>query len=139
MVMANTERVAKALDLLRDGLGPACEATWRGFYGDGWLQQVNSRLHSPDHPPSTGDSAFLFKGGVKMKQSLLQRRPGHRIGVVKDDGPRIAESRSRLGRLESGGGDRAGTAAGPEYVGEVRTPAPAGAENHQGGARPIRP
>ena len=26
MVIANTERVAKALDLLRDGLGPACEA-----------------------------------------------------------------------------------------------------------------
>jgi len=62
MVMANTERVAKALDLLRDGLGPACEATWRGFYGDGWLQQVNSRLHHPDREPSVGDSAFLFKG-----------------------------------------------------------------------------
>ena len=62
MVMANTERVARALDLLRDGLGPACEATWRGFYGDGWLQQVNSRLHHPDRQPSVGDSAFLFKG-----------------------------------------------------------------------------
>ena len=61
MVMANTERVAKALDLLRDGLGPACEDTWRGFYGDGWLQQVNSKLHSPERQPSTGDSAFLFK------------------------------------------------------------------------------
>ncbi len=62
MVMANTERVAKALDLLRDGLGPACEATWRGFYGDGWLPQVNEKLHSPDRQPSVGDSAFLFKG-----------------------------------------------------------------------------
>ena len=54
MVMANTERVAKALDLLRDGLGPACEATWWGFYGDGWLHQVNLRpvpLHAPPRQP----------------------------------------------------------------------------------------
>lgn len=35
MVMANPERAAKALDLLRDGLGPPCEATWRGFHGGG--------------------------------------------------------------------------------------------------------
>ena len=51
MVMANTERVAKALGLLRDGLGPACEDTWRGFYGDGWLQKVNSRLHTSESSP----------------------------------------------------------------------------------------
>ena len=62
MVMANTERVAKALDLLRDGLGPACEDTWRRFYGDGWLQQVNSKLHNPERNPTTEDAAFLFKG-----------------------------------------------------------------------------
>ncbi len=62
MVMANTERVSRALDLLRDGLGPACEATWRGFYGDNWLQQVNSHLHHPEYQPSIEDSAFLFKG-----------------------------------------------------------------------------
>ena len=39
MVMANTERVTKALVLLRDGLGPKCEATWRRLYGDDWLQK----------------------------------------------------------------------------------------------------
>ncbi|MYG93975.1 MAG: ATP-binding protein [Acidimicrobiia bacterium] len=62
MVMANTERIARALDLLRDGLRPKCEDTWRGFYGDGWLETVNGRLHTPDSNPSTEDAAFLFKG-----------------------------------------------------------------------------
>ncbi|MDE0115147.1 MAG: DUF499 domain-containing protein [bacterium] len=62
MVMANTERIARALDLLRDGLRPKCEDTWRGFYGDGWLEAVNGRLHTPERSPSVEDAAFLFKG-----------------------------------------------------------------------------
>lgn len=62
MVMANTERIAKALDLLRDGLRPKCEETWKGFYGDDWLAQVNGRLHNPETSPTTADVAFLFKG-----------------------------------------------------------------------------
>ena len=62
MVMANTERISRALDLLRDGLRPKCEDTWRGFYGEGWLEAVNGRLHTPDRNPSTEDAAFLFKG-----------------------------------------------------------------------------
>ena len=62
MVMANTERISKALDLLRDGLRPKCEDTWRGFYGDGWLETVNGRLHTPERSPSVDDAAFLFKG-----------------------------------------------------------------------------
>ena len=62
MVMANTERISRALDLLRDGLRPKCEDTWRGFYGDGWLDSVNGRLHTPERSPSVDDAAFLFKG-----------------------------------------------------------------------------
>ncbi len=62
MVMANTERISKALDLLRDGLRPKCEDTWRGFYGDVWLDAVNGRLHTPERSPSVDDAAFLFKG-----------------------------------------------------------------------------
>ena len=62
MVMANTERISKALDLLRDGLRPKCEDTWLGFYGDEWLDAVNRRLHSPERSPSVDDAAFLFKG-----------------------------------------------------------------------------
>lgn len=61
MVMANTERIARALNSLRDGLRPKCEDTWRGFYGDGWLEAVNGRLHTPERSPSTEDAAFLFK------------------------------------------------------------------------------
>ena len=62
MVMANSERVGRALNLLRDGLSPACDDTWRGFYGDDWLRRVNSQLHRPDKNPSSRDVAFLFKG-----------------------------------------------------------------------------
>ncbi|MYI20343.1 MAG: ATP-binding protein, partial [Acidimicrobiia bacterium] len=62
MVIANKERVSRSLDLLRDGLAPKCAATWEGFFGPDWLEAVNSRLHSPEHSPSTIDAAFLFKG-----------------------------------------------------------------------------
>lgn len=61
MVMANTERISKALDLLRDGLRPKCEETWQGFYGDDWLDAVNQQMHHPERDPNTGDVAFLFK------------------------------------------------------------------------------
>ncbi|MDW3217104.1 MAG: DUF499 domain-containing protein [Acidimicrobiales bacterium] len=60
--MANTERIQRALDLLRDGLQPKCEETWRGFYGDEWLEAVNGQLRTPDRSPSPSDVAFLFKG-----------------------------------------------------------------------------
>ena len=114
MVMANTERVAKALDLLRDGLGPACEATWQGFYGDGWLQQVNSRLHHPDRQPSVGDSAFLFKGmkatwnevfGHAMGPSVrslvfevsdVRNRWAHQQSLTSDDTVRALDSMERV-------------------------------------------
>ena len=114
MVMANTERVAKALDLLRDGLGPACEATWRGFYGDGWLQQVNSRLHRPDQEPSTGDSAFLFKGikatwnevfghalgpsvrSLVFEVSDVRNRWAHQQSLTSDDTARALDSMERV-------------------------------------------
>lgn len=61
MVMANTERISRALDLLRDGLRPKCEETWQGFYGDDWLNIVNQQMHHPERSPSTDDVAFLFK------------------------------------------------------------------------------
>jgi predicted AAA+ superfamily ATPase len=62
MVMPNTDRITKALDLLRDGLRPKCEETWSGFFGDDWLEIVNGRLHNPEASPNTTDVAFLFKG-----------------------------------------------------------------------------
>lgn len=62
MVMANSERVGKALDLLRDGMRPKCEETWEGFFGEGWLVEVNQRLHNPQPDPTTEDIQFLFNG-----------------------------------------------------------------------------
>ncbi len=60
--MANSERLTRSIELLRDGLRPKCEETWKGFYGDGWLTKVNSLLHSPDSSPSPSDVSFLLKG-----------------------------------------------------------------------------
>ena len=62
MVMANTERVAKALDLLRDGLAPKCEETWQGFYWYDWLQQVNQRFYNPERNPNIRDIASCSRG-----------------------------------------------------------------------------
>ncbi len=62
MVMANTERIAKALDLLRDGLAPKCEETWQGFYGYDWLQQVNQRFYNPERNPNIRDIASCSRG-----------------------------------------------------------------------------
>ncbi len=62
MVMANSERVGKALDLLRDGMRPKCEETWEGFYGDGWIERVNQLLHNPLSDPTTMDIQLLFNG-----------------------------------------------------------------------------
>ncbi len=62
MVMANSERVGRALDLLRSGLEPKCRQTWEGFYGEGWLERVNQQLHNPQSNPSSMDIQFLFSG-----------------------------------------------------------------------------
>ena len=114
MVMANTERVARALDLLRDGLGPVCESTWRAFYGDGWLQQVNSRLHSPERSPSTKDAAFLFNGvkatwsevfgsgfpaavrSLVFELSEVRNRWAHQRSLSSDDTVRALDSMERV-------------------------------------------
>ena len=62
MALTNNERIAKGLDLLRDGLGPKCAQTWAGFFGEGWLDAVNQRLRKPQRQPDPGDAAFLLAG-----------------------------------------------------------------------------
>jgi hypothetical protein len=61
MVMANSERMQRALDVFRDGLSPVCEQTFSGFYGDAWVEQVNSLSHHPDQNASKTDVSFLLK------------------------------------------------------------------------------
>ena len=63
MVMANAERVSKALDLLADGLRPKCEQTWQGFYGDNWLDRLRQQMHgSARDSGATSDIAFVLSG-----------------------------------------------------------------------------
>ena len=62
MVMANAERVSKALDLLSDGLRPKCEQTWQGFYGDDWLERVRGQMHGALREGTAADVAFVLSG-----------------------------------------------------------------------------
>ena len=63
MVMANADRVSKALDLLGDGLRPKCEQTWQGFYGDDWLDQLRNQMRGNARDGgTTSDIAFVLSG-----------------------------------------------------------------------------
>ena len=62
MALTYNERIAKGLELLRDGLGPKCAQTWAGFFGEGWLDAVNQRLRKPHRQPDPGDVDFLLAG-----------------------------------------------------------------------------
>ncbi len=117
MVMANTERIAKALILLRDGLSPRCEAAWQRLYGDNWLQSVNSKLRKPDRNPTTDDVAFLCNGikatwdevfgrehspavrSLVFEISAIRNRWAHqdsKLSVASDDALRALDSMERL-------------------------------------------
>ena len=61
MVMANTERIQKALDHFRDGLKPAVIETYESRYGANWLESVGSQMHHAEANPSLDDVAFLLK------------------------------------------------------------------------------
>ncbi len=74
MELSNTERVQKALELLRDGLRPMCESTWQGFYGEGWLQEVTSKLHGPKGNLSTDDVSFLLNGIKATWNEVFRQR-----------------------------------------------------------------
>ncbi|MDE0268154.1 MAG: DUF499 domain-containing protein [Acidimicrobiaceae bacterium] len=122
MVVANTKRIAEALDLLRDGLRPPCERAWQGFYGHNWLQKVNGRLRTPDRDPSTGDVAFLLKGikvtwnevfghgfplGVRslvFEVAEVRNSWAHQKSLSTDDAMRALDSMERL--LEAFGNKR---------------------------------
>lgn len=119
MVTTNTDRIAKALGLLRDGLRPKCKESWQGFYGDGWLDVINSKMHNPESNPSTDDIAFLFKGmkatwnevfshgfppavrSLVFEVADVRNRWAHQESFPSDDVVRALDSMERL--LESFG------------------------------------
>ena len=114
MELSNTERVTKALVLLRNGLRPMCELTWQGYYGDGWLKRVNSKLHDPASNGSSDDVAFLLKGikvtwndvfshgfdrsvlSLVFELSKARNRSAHQQLFSDDDTLRALDSMERL-------------------------------------------
>ncbi len=114
MVMSNTERVGKALDLLRSGMRLKCEQTWKGFYGDGWLQLVNSRLRNQAHTPDPNDIQFLFNAmkatwtelfghgfgpsvrSLVFELSDVRNKWAHQGAFTSDDVLRALDSMERL-------------------------------------------
>ena len=114
MVMANSERVGRALDLLRDGLAPKCAATWAGFYGPRWLEAVNNQLHTPESNPRVSDVAFLFKGmkatwgevfghgftpavrSLVFELAEVRNRWAHQETLSSDDTARALDSMERV-------------------------------------------
>ncbi|MCY3562206.1 MAG: DUF499 domain-containing protein [bacterium] len=114
MVMSNSERVGRALDLLRDGLAPKCAVTWEGFYGAQWLEVVNSRLHSPEQNPRVSDVALLFKGlkatwgevfghgftpavrSLVFELAEVRNRWAHQETLSSDDTARALDSMERV-------------------------------------------
>ncbi len=97
MVMPNPERLRRALDHFRDGIRPACEQTWTGFYGSDWLTSVNRALNSPEPNPTTNDVAFLLKGLKATWNEIWQHQfaPGVRSLVFE-----IADIRNRWAHQE---------------------------------------
>ncbi len=80
MVMPNTERVARGLDAVRDGMRPLCEATWQAAYGADWPGEVQRRDRNAAGEPQPNDLAWLLKGMQNTWQEVWRHRlgPGER-------------------------------------------------------------
>ncbi len=76
MVMPHNERVGRALDAVRDGIKPICEAAWIAAYGDGWAEAVQSRDRGAIGPPEPNDLIFLLKGMQNTWQEVWRHRLG---------------------------------------------------------------
>jgi len=114
MVMPNSERLQKALDVFRDGLVPACEATFSGFYGEDWVAQVNSKSHSPDQNASPTDVSFLLRSmkitwndlwghnfsptirSLVFEVADARNKWAHQASMSSDDTSRVLDSMERI-------------------------------------------
>ncbi len=114
MVMSNADRISSALNLLRDGLKPNCEQTWRGYYGTDWLENINKRLRNPQREPTTDDIAFIIAGikltwneifshgfplavrSLVFEVSETRNKWAHQVQLSTDDTLRALDSMERL-------------------------------------------
>lgn len=76
MVVANGERVGRALDAVRDGIGPICALAWRAVYGEGWEEEVHRRDRGASGQPEPSDLAWLLKGMQNSWQEVWRQRLG---------------------------------------------------------------
>ncbi len=114
MAITNNEIISKALDLLRDGLAPKCEETWKGVYGGGWLKSIGRLLLPPEREPSTTDVSFLLKAmkatwndvfgrafhpsvrSLVFEAAVARNRWAHQEQLSSDDTNRALDSMERL-------------------------------------------
>jgi len=96
--MINTERIAKALGHLRDGLAPKCQETWQGFYGDDWLTQLSSKHRGTLPSKPLADVSFLLNGLKSTWPEIFAQGfgPATRSLVFE-----VAEARNKWAHQES--------------------------------------
>ena len=97
MVMANAERVGRALDALRDGIGPRCAQAWEGKFGDGWAEIVHNRDPHAAGEPAPHDLAWLLKGIHNTWQELWRHRFGQAERAYSGE---LREGRNRWAHQE---------------------------------------
>lgn len=77
MVMANKDRVGRALDIVRDALLPFCTAVWEKKWGAAWVDEVQSRdRNAVVGAANPDDIAWLLKGMQNTWSEIWRHRLG---------------------------------------------------------------
>jgi hypothetical protein len=83
MAITNHERVGKALELLKSGLGPFVEREIKAVFGVKWSDNVKATLGGPTLPPTTSnlieelDCAALMKVMWECWHDVFAKTLGH--------------------------------------------------------------
>ncbi len=75
MALSNHERVAKALDLLKDGLVPFVERELRAQHAQQWFEQFQASLPPQQLHLAGSAEAPTWDAGRVLKHDRLSRRP----------------------------------------------------------------
>ena len=76
MAITNSERVQKALEIVRDGIRPGCIAAWEAKFGGNWISEVHSRDRHASGDPEDSDLSWLLKGMTNTWQEVWHSRLG---------------------------------------------------------------